>query len=263
VLFEEDVTSNNLGIQRFYKRAQSHIANANDLPDFFVYYITVEQGESVASTRAISDCYDACDLAVPSWLASNMSKGLSGRAKRFVKRDGGYRLEQRRRSELAGLLGGNEPALQIGAALSRLETRVPAGPKRDFLHETINCFGVAAYRASVVMCWNLALHHLQDYVLSDNARLATFNSALGNNKDGRVKIKVISKQDDFTEMPESKFLLFCREAKLITSTIYKKFEVRLDERNSAAHPSGVTITPKAAEAYIEDMVENVLLKYNT
>lgn len=254
--------SGNFGIQRFYKRAQSHISNASDLPDFFVYFLTVEQGEAVASTKAISDCYYACDLAVPSWLASHMSKGLGGKPKRFVKRDGGYRLEQRRRSELAGLLGEDEPALQTSVALNRLEAQVPAGPKRDFLHETINCFGVAAYRASVVMCWNLVLHHLQDHVLADTGRLAAFNTALGNNKDARVKIKVVSKQDDFTEMPESRFLLFCREAKLITSTMFKKLETRLDERNGAAHPSGVTITPKAAEAYIEDMVQNVLLKYS-
>jgi transglutaminase-like putative cysteine protease len=38
-------------------------------------------------------------------------------------------------------------------------------------------------------------------------------------------------------------------------------DARQHERNSAAHPSGVKTTPKAAEAYIEDLVENVLKKF--
>jgi hypothetical protein len=98
-------------------------------------------------------------------------------------------------------------------------------------------------------------------VIADPVRLASFNNALANNKDGRVKIKIVTKLDDFTEMPESKFLLFCREAKIITSSMFKKLEGRLDERNSTAHPSGARTTPKVAEAYIEDLVENVMVKF--
>ena len=62
-------------------------------------------------------------------------------------------------------------------------------------------------------------------------------------------------------MSESKFLLFCRESKIITSSIYNKLETRLNERNAAAHPSGVKTTPKAAEVYIEDLIENVVNKF--
>ena len=163
------------------------------------------------------------------------------------------------RNELG--FGDTHPTLQTSAALNRLEALLPAGDKRDFLHETINCFSAGANRAAVVMCWNLAAHHLQDHILKEPTRLAAFNGVLALNKDTRVKIKTVAKQDDFTEMSESKFLLFCREAKVITGTMFKKLENRLDERNGAAHPSGVKTTPKAAEAYIEDLVENVLKKF--
>ena len=97
--------------------------------------------------------------------------------------------------------------------------------------------------------------------MADATRLLSFNDALAKNTDTRVKIKAITKQDDFTEMPENKFLLFCREAKIITSSMFKKLEGRLDERNLAAHPSGVKVTPKTAEAYIEDVIENVVMKF--
>ena len=253
--------SNTKLIHRFYERAEPHVAAASDLPDFFVYFLTVEQGEAVASTRAVRECYDACDLAPPSWLASHMSKGVNNKPKRFIKRDGGYRLESKRKKAIAALLGDGQPDVQTSAALDKLESQIPAGPKRDFLRETIKCFSAGANRAAIVMCWNLAAHHLQEHILADATRHAAFDSVLAKNTDKRVKITAIAKQDDFTEMSEAKFLEFCREAKVITSTIFNKLKVRLNERNGAAHPSGVTIKPKAAEVYIEDLVDNVLLKY--
>lgn len=248
---------------RFYNRIRTHLVKEKDLPDFFVYYLTVEQEASAATTQDIRDCYRACDIAAPTWLGPHLSNGLKAIPKLFVRSGSGYRLEHKRREQIAKLIGEDQPSVQTSGALDRLETRVTAGPKRDFLHETIKCFSVGANRGAVVMCWNLALHHLQDYVMSDAARVAAFNAVLALNKDQRVKIKVVTKQNDFTEMSESKFLLFCRELKLITGSLFKKLETRLDERNGAAHPSGLTVTPKIAEAYIEDLIENVVMKFAT
>jgi hypothetical protein len=250
-------------IQKFYSHAKKSVTKDSDVPNFFVFYLTIEMGQKYATVQNVRDCYYDCDLAPPSWLASHFSNGLKSKPRRFVRSEHGYRLEDKRREEIADLIGHNSNDDHTRVALNRLETHVAAGPKREFLHETIKCFEVGAHRAAVVMCWNLALHHLQDYVLGNASRLSSFNSVLALNKDGRVKIKTVEKPDDFTEMPESKFLLFCREAKLITSSIFKKLETRLDERNSAAHPSGVKVTPKSTEAYIEDLIENVIVKFST
>lgn len=247
--------------QRFYIRAKDKLRFEKDLPDFFVYHLTVDEAQDAASTKAVEACYIVCDLAVPSWLPSHMSNGLKSKPKRFIKRDGGYRLEHKHRMRIQELLGEGQPNAQTSAALGRLESGIQAGAKRDFLHETIACFNAGANRAAVVMCWNLAVHHLQEYILADASRHAAFDAVLVKNTDTRVKIKAVAKQDDFTEMPESKFLLFCREAKIITSSMFNKLETRLNERNAAAHPSGVKTMPKAAEAYIEDLVENILKKF--
>lgn len=250
----------NSSARRFYNRAKSVLGKETDLPDFFAYHLTAEMAEPSAKVKAVRDCYESCDMAPPTWLASHFSKGLK-KPRRYIKLNGGYRLENRRREEIASLLGAGQPDVQTSSALNQLEAKIPVGPTRDFLHETINCFDVRAYRAAVVMCWNLAVHHMQDHILFDPGRHAAFNAVLTRNTDTRVKIKAVSKPDDFTEMPESKFLAFCREAKIITSSVFNKLEGRLHERNSAAHPSGVKITPKTAEAYIEDLVENVLKKF--
>ena len=249
----------NSPVRRFYDRGKLVVVKESDLPDFFAYHLTVEMAEPSVTVKAVRECYDSCDIAPPSWLASHFSNGLK-KPRRYIKLNGGYRLENRRREEIATLLSDNQATVQTSTALDRLEAQIQAGPKRDFLHETIKCFGVGAYRAAVVMCWNLAVHHLQDHILTDPARHAAFNAVLAKNTDMRVKIKSVSKQDDFTEMSESKFLLFCREAKVITSSMLKKLEGRLNERNSAAHPSGLKATPKTSEAYIEDLMENVLKK---
>lgn len=248
-------------IQDFYRRIEGLIEKEADVPDFFAYYLTDELGEPSATVARVRDCYAEADLAAPSWLASHFSNGLKSKPKRFIKANGGYRLEARRKAAIVGLLGDDQPDVQTSAALNRLESQIPAGPKRDFLHETIKCFNAGANRAAIVMCWNLAAHHLQDYILADIGRHAAFDAVLAKNTDKRVKITAITKRDDFTEMSEVKFLEFCREAKIITSSIFNKLKGRLDERNAAAHPSGVTIKPKAAEVYIEDLVDNVLLKY--
>jgi hypothetical protein len=246
-------------IERFYQRARKAFTKETELPDFFVYHLTVELEEPVVTVQMIKDCYSACDLAIPSWLASHFSNGLKSNPKRFVKSAAGYRLEGKRREKIALALGVNGGDVQTSASLARLEALVPVGPKRDFLHETIKCYSAGANRAAVVMCWNLALHHLQEHVLA-HGRTA-FEQALATNTDTRVKIKIVSKHDDFTEMPEGKFLEFCRTAKILTTSMYNKLKGRLDDRNGAAHPSGVTTTPKFAEAFIEDLVENVMRKY--
>jgi len=246
-------------VERFYRSTKAHIGRDTDLPDFFVYHLTVELGRPAASAQAIRECYEACDLSPPSWLASHLSNGLKSKPRRFVKKDGGYRLENQRREKIASLVGKDHGTVQTSAALNRLESLIPNGPERGFLHETILCFEAGANRAAVVMCWNLALHHLQQFVLKH--ALVNFNAALAANTDSRVKIKVVSKIDDFTEMPEHKFLEFCRVAKIITSTMFNKLKGRLDDRNGAAHPSGVIVAPKMAEAYIEDLIENVIQKF--
>jgi hypothetical protein len=82
----------------------------------------------------------------------------------------------------------------------RLETTMPAGPKRDFLVETINCFEAGANRATMVMCWILVMDHMFDHVFTH--KLAEFNAALAKNPP--KNITKITPRDDFTELKESK-----------------------------------------------------------
>jgi hypothetical protein len=219
----------------------------------------VERGDSVVTAKAIDDCFRACDLAVPTRTARYLSEMvLKGR--KFVKSaDGGYRLERSFCDKLKLQLGVETVVKETSAELRSLESKLPNGSKKSFLSETIDCFEVGAYRASVLMCWLLTLDHLQECVLKHH--LIPFNEALAKVTDKRVKVTAVRTQDDFSDIPEGKFIELLRSAGVISNDVRKILDEKLGTRNSSAHPSGVIIKRSKAIDFIDDLVENVLLKY--
>lgn len=109
------------------------------------------------------------------------------------------------------------------------------------------------------MVWNLTMDHLFEYILKNE--LTNFNSALSKNTDKRVKIWTVSAKDDFSEIPENKFIEFCRSGNIISNDIRKILEIKLGIRNSCAHPSNIKVTESKATEFIEDLINNVVLKY--
>src|SRR5579862_9469000 len=136
----------NKSAEQFYRRSKRGLTKESDLPDFFVHYLTVDREQPAATVQMVKDCYSACDLAVPSWLASHFSKGLKSSPRRFIKSANGYRLEGKRREKIALTFGAAGDDLQTSVALERLESLIPDGPKRDFLRETVKWFSAGANR---------------------------------------------------------------------------------------------------------------------
>ncbi|MBF02125.1 MAG: hypothetical protein CMP76_02395 [Flavobacterium sp.] len=131
--------------------------------------------------------------------------------------------------------------------------------ENDFFSEAINCFHIGAYRATIVLVWNLTLNHLYDYILTH--KLTEFNFALSKNTDRRIKISSVSIKDDFSEIPEGKFIEFCRSSNIITNDVRKILDTKLGIRNSYAHPSSLKISENKAIEFIEDLISNVIKKY--
>lgn len=231
----------------------------SDLIDLFVYFLTVDLGESSTTTNQVKECFVGCDLQPPAGIAVHFSRGLKTHPAKFVKVDGGYRLQRHMKEALAKKLGAETVTVQTSIELRRLEASFPEGSKKDFLKETIDCFEAKANRAAIVMCWILTLDHLFEYILSK--KLAEFNTVLSKNTDKRIKVKIITKRDDFTEIPESKFIEFCRSAVIISNDVRKILDQKLGTRNSAAHPSGIVLLRSKVIDFIEDLVTNVILKY--
>lgn len=251
-----------LSPQQFYD-AVDGIENLKqaDIIDLFAYFLLVECEENSVSAKQINQCFEACDLHPPARTATHLSEGARNRPRSYIKTTDGYRLERARRETVAKLVVKDRVQKSPSIELRRLESSLHAGAKRQFLAETIDCLEVGAYRATIVMAWILAMDHMYAHVLKNH--LLAFNAALASDGDKRIKVKVIAKAADFTEMPESKFIELCRVAKIISNDVRKILDQKLGTRNSCAHPSGIIVKRSKAEEFIEDIVENVISKHPT
>ena len=247
-------------VERFYNSIErvEELAQA-ELIAFYLYYLSVELQADSGTAKEISSCFEACDLTPPANISARLAEGAKSSAKKYIKTNRGYKLHRAYRIEIANRLGAETITTQTGTVLHGLVFKLPDGAKREFLSETIACFEIAANRATIVMSWCLTIDHLQNYITK--AKLKEFDAVLATNTDKRVKIKSINSKDDFGDIPESKFIEFCRSAKIISNDVRKILDQKLGIRNSAAHPSAVTFGKAKVIDFVEDLVENVILKF--
>jgi hypothetical protein len=220
------------------------------------WYLHAHKGMVHFQGKDIGKCYDALDLARPFNFGGYF--GNLVRASELLKTASGYRLENGVREELDKKLARRVNVL-VTEPLRSLPERIPNLAERAYLDETLGCFMAKAYRASVVMCWNLGFDHLCEFVLADAGRLADFNAQLPKSFP-KADITSVSKRDDFTELEESQVLQVCKSSNIISGNLHKVLREKLDRRNIAAHPSSVTTSAPSAEEFIKDLIENVVLK---
>ena len=227
--------------------------------DFFVYFLTVELEQVSATVAQLRACFDECDLTYPSSASVYLTRGLTSRPPKFVKvPTGGYRLEKHYREKIASLLGAETQSIDIPSDLRALIDYLPQGRGRDWFKEALDCFGIEAYRAAMIMVWIFVLDHLFQYVISHG--LVSFNKALAQHPQAK-KISQISSPDDFTIIREETFIEICATSRLISSDVKKILITSLGVRNSAAHPSGISLPRAKVVSIIEDLLTNVVLKY--
>lgn len=245
-------------VNRFYSSIDGAPSqNQSALVELFVYFLTVESGQEYATPKQVSDCFAACDLVVPGNVGARLSEGLKSKPPKYIRANGGYKLQRHMREALSRKLGAETVTAQTSATLRGLEQKLPVGANKEFLKEAIECFEVGANRAAIVMTWILAMDHLFAHILTH--KLTDFNAALS--KDKGVKIDAVNQRDDFTEIKETKFIELCRAAGIISNDVRKILDQKLGTRNSCAHPSGVTVNKSKVIDFIEDLVDNVILKF--
>jgi hypothetical protein len=169
-----------------------------------------------------------------------------------------YKLEGSHRQALSAKYGLTPTTITVDAMLAGLPAKMPTLNEREFLAEALKCYRVQAFRATVVMTWNLAFDHMTNCILSDPKRVADFNAGIKSAYP--TKKNVINNVGDFADLKESEVLQICRTAKLIDKNVYGILDEKLDKRNRAAHPSNVVVNQHTANDVINDLVNNVVLK---
>lgn len=226
---------------------------------FFAWFLHSQKGLDRFTPADIRQCYETLSMEKPLDVNPYLSKMLD-RSPREVLRDSrGYTLEKRVRDKLEQAYGQRPVTIQVGQLLADLPAKIPDIAERVFLDETIRCFRCQAFRATIVMAWNLAYDHLLEFVIRDPSRLSAFNAQLPKTCP-KARISAVSVKDDFAELKESDVLQVIRSANIIGNGLHHLLKEKLNKRNTAAHPSSVEISPHTAEEYVIDLITNAILK---
>lgn len=221
------------------------------------WYLHQVRGSAYVTTSSINGLFSEIHLVAPP--TSVYLKRLSERKPPvFIKSKQGFRLENRPRKSLDEKFSGNDPAIHVGKLLSDLVDKLPDQVEAEFLRETLRCYSVKAFRASIVMAWNLAYSHLTQWIVNEPSRIASFNNSIAV-KYPKKNI-IVSKFDDFADLKEFETIEVCQNSKLISKNVSELMKEKLKRRNSSAHPSNIIITQAQADDVITDLVNNVVLK---
>lgn len=233
-----------------------------NLVDYFVYYLTViENGNGVQASN-LEECFNLSRLKKYSNISSYLSRNSlakRGKTPKFIKNQDGYQLERSHQLDIQKSLHTSPAKIETSHLLRGLLSKLKDKKEQSFLQEAIDCYEIRAMRASIVLVWILTIYHLYEYIFKH--KLVSFNSALAKDKDKRLKVARVTIVDDFTDIPEGKFIEIARSAKIISNDVRKILDTKLGVRNSCAHPSAITVSEVKTTDFIIDLVENVITKY--
>lgn len=240
------------GLPGFYRKSAVEQVLA------FAWFAEVSLGRSAFDGAFMRQCFKEAAIEPPN-MSMYLPRMLAKRPPQLVKEKGGYRLDRTVKRTLDARLGGNPTTVAVAKALTDLPARLPDLAEKEFLTEALNCYRAHAFRAAIIMVWNLAYDHLARWVMADPARLQQFNAGLAAkySKKGLVVVRA----EDLDELKEFEFIQAARECKLLDKHTFQILEEKLRRRNMAAHPSRVAITQHQADDMITDLVANVVLKF--
>jgi hypothetical protein len=233
-----------------------------DQIDRFAFFLEVKENMDSFSPASLKECFELSKIIpysnIPSYLTKNL-KATRGNKPKYIKTKSGYTLNAAFKVQLVKIIPDNKPKAKTSKSLRDLLGTVSNNEQNVFLNEAIKCFEIDAFRASIVMVWNLTIDHLFEYILSK--KQTEFNAVLAPNTDRRVRISAVNVKDDFSEIPEGKFIELCRQSGIISNDVRKILEEKLGTRNTYAHPSNMILVESKAVEFIEDLINNVVHKY--
>lgn len=238
----------------------SHKKSA-ELIDYFVYYLTIICSESFATASQVEKCFEETRLSKYSNISSYLIRhSKRGENCKFIKTKNGYQLLRTHQVEMQKTLHSGPAKLETSHLLRGLSSKLTDNYEKEFLQEVVDCYEIGARRASITMMWILTINHLFIYVLKHKS--SEFNLILASNTDKRVKVTNVANIDDFSDIPEGKFIEFLRGGKIISNDVRKILDTKLGIRNTSAHPSAVMISDVKATDFIIDLIDNVITKYS-
>lgn len=233
-----------------------HTKSAVDQLLLLGWFIESVEGKDCFTVLDVRTAFQKAGIEPPN-VSQYLDRLKSKKPPQVVKSGAGYRLAGTVRRSMDTKVGGNPSVVAVSKLLSDLPVKVPNVAERDFLYEALSCYKVKAYRAAIVMTWNLTYDHLMGWLLADATRLDQLND--GIKKRFPKLTVVVAARDDFDELKESQIIEACRTARLLNKNVVEILESKLKRRNAVAHPSTVVVTQAQADDTITDLINNVVL----
>lgn len=221
----------------------------------FGYYLQKKEKLENFIHKPIEECFALLDFTKPTNINSRL-KVLESK-KILVKHNTGYRVERTKIRSIETDILGKPKLKEISTNLERLPTLLKK-PESDYAKEVINCLKVEAYHAAIVLMWVITISHLRNFVLA--FKLNDFNTSLSKHTKYQKKGLAISKYDDFEEINEQDFLDLLKNANIISKGRHKLLNEKLGVRNTYAHPTSLTLTDTKTFSFIEDLVNDIIIK---
>lgn len=184
------------------------------------------------------------------------SHSTKKRKARFVKAKKGYSLERETFEALNTKYGQRPTAAVIKTDLSKHLAALSSPDLKVYLTEVINCFESGYFRATIVLGWCAGYAILRAWLFSKH--VAALNTVMSSWKTPNT----IGKIEDFDEIGERKVLDTARTANVLTKEQHKQLVALLDQRNSFAHPSGRKVSAPIAEAYLTQIIDEVIVNFS-
>ena len=226
----------------------------------FGWYIHAHNGKDRFGQSAIRACYRELRMDEPN-LSEQFKRLIEKRPKVLLQDARGYYLEHSRHEAFDKNYGQHETTIALSKLLHDLPGKISNEAEKLFLSEAITCYHHRAFRAAIVMVWNLAYDHLLNWILKDAGRTAAFQANIAGRVGPRKAANInITGREDFEDLKESETIDICGSAGLFASDNTKKIlEIQLTKRNMAAHPSLVIIGAPQAEDATSSLINNIVL----
>jgi hypothetical protein len=223
------------------------------------WHIHTDKQKTFFDSAMLRDCFRQASLDSPN-IGQYLTRLSEKKPPQIKKERAGYRLSAAIKREMDAKYGDAPTTVTVSKLLSDLPNKIPNLAEKVFLSEALKCYKIGAYRASIVMVWNLAYDHICNWILSDTSRLSKFNSNISirfPKKTGTISII-----DDFSELKESEVIEICRTASLLSKNATSILKDKLTRRNLAAHPSSIVLNQHQADDAISDLITNIVLVIN-
>lgn len=222
----------------------------------FSWFLHTHRAKEVFDSADVRGCFSELHLAAPD--VAKYILRMVGYGD-LVKVRSGFKLERAARIALDQQYGFHQSTVQVSKLLNDLVGRVPDLAEKNFLAEAIKCYRVEAYRACVVMTWNLAYSHLLHWIVKDAKRLAAFNATIVKRYPKKASLSIASYDEFLDELKEAEVIEICSSAGLVNGNVARLLREKLGKRNTAAHPASVVLVQSQADDVITDLVNNVVL----